>query len=231
MSDGRIAAPGSPAPAVTPVDGSPPVADGALVARAVNYLHAVLPAVTPLSMARRTPCRGWDVRELLTHTNASLDILGEALTDSWRDGGTADPDQRAADTDPLIAIPRLPHVLRAHAHRLVEVWTRLDRVLRTGVSESRGGEWEIPIADRRLSCTSLAGIGAIEIAVHGWDLSVACGQRCQLPFDLAHDLLEVARIVVTEDQRPELFDHPIAVPSTAAPGDRLVAYLGRNPNR
>jgi hypothetical protein len=39
----------------------------------------------------------------------------------------------------------------------------------------------------------------------------------------------MAPALISDGTRPGLFDPPVGVPSRAAPGDRLVAFLGRDP--
>src|SRR5206468_12082562 len=71
--------------------------------------------------------------------------------------------------------------------------------------------------------------GWLEIAIHGWDRSQACGQRSPIPDPLAIDLLAVAPLLIPETGRYPLFDAPVTLAAHAGPGDQLVASLGRNP--
>ena len=75
----------------------------------------------------------------------------------------------------------------------------------------------------------LAVTGAIEIAVHGWDISVACGAGRPVPLGLAAVLLPIAPLLITPETRPGLFADPFRLPGPACPGNRLVAFLGRHP--
>jgi uncharacterized protein (TIGR03086 family) len=87
----------------------------------------------------------------------------------------------------------------------------------------------VHIADRLLPASAMAGAGALEIAVHGWDISRACG-RCQpIPRALAGDLLAIAPLLVPSAGRHPLFAAPVSVPPEAGPSDRLAAFLGRTP--
>jgi len=75
----------------------------------------------------------------------------------------------------------------------------------------------------------VCGTGALEIAVHGWDLARACGHHRPVPPALAADLLEVAELLVVDADRPDRFAPPVAWPAPAGPGERLLAFLGRYP--
>lgn len=85
------------------------------------------------------------------------------------------------------------------------------------------------IGDRQLTAELVATTGAIDLAVHGWDISAACGSDRPIPPALACDLLEVAILVVEDVTRPGLFGEPLTVPPLSCPGDKLVALLGRSP--
>jgi hypothetical protein len=75
----------------------------------------------------------------------------------------------------------------------------------------------------------LIATGALETAVHGWDVARACGIRSQIPLALAVELLDFAPMLVTAADREQLFAPPAAVAAAASPGDRLAAFLGRSP--
>jgi len=75
----------------------------------------------------------------------------------------------------------------------------------------------------------MAATAALEVAVHGWDISRACGQRQPIPRALAIDLLAIAPVLVPRAGRHPLFAAPVAVAATASPSDRLAAFLGRSP--
>ncbi len=74
-----------------------------------------------------------------------------------------------------------------------------------------------------------ARAGAVEVALHGWDVARACGSTRAMPPRLATDLLAVATSSLPDAVRPVLFAEPVEVPATARAEDRLVAFLGRRP--
>jgi len=75
----------------------------------------------------------------------------------------------------------------------------------------------------------VAVAGAVEVAVHGWDISVACGCRHPIPPTLALGMLSLSPLVVDDGMRQSLFGAPIPVSPLASPSDQLVAFLGRRP--
>jgi hypothetical protein len=85
----------------------------------------------------------------------------------------------------------------------------------------------LPMPVGLVACT-----GAVEIAVHGWDVSAArdsagCGGVYPIPAVLATRMLRLSPLLVAG--REGLFAVPVDVPAQASPGDRLVGYLGRRP--
>ena len=86
------------------------------------------------------------------------------------------------------------------------------------------------IGDRELTTSLVVMAGAVEIAVHGWDIWMACGGRRAHPLPgLASDLLPIAALLTPRGARAGLFADPVHVSERAEPGDLLVAFLGRHP--
>lgn len=184
--------------------------DGAaLLERATSYTLGSLLMVTPATLLRRTPCAGWDLRALLLHMNDSLATLYEAAELGQVE--VAVP----AEAEPTV--DRLVGQLKSRACRLLGAWAELEL------------ENSVDIADRQLGNKVLAAAGAVEIAVHGWDVSQAVGRPREIPAALAEELLPVIPLIVTSDDRDVRFADPVLVSPIASPGDRLIAYLGRHP--
>jgi uncharacterized protein (TIGR03086 family) len=180
-----------------------------LLERAITYTLGCLQLVTPEAMSNPTPCTDWDLRALLEHLEDSVLALEEAV-----DTGHVD-----IDVSEVAADPALDPVssLRARACRLLGAWTNAgDRDL-----VSVGG-WP-------LLTGVVTSVGAIEIAVHGWDIARACGANRPIPPKLAVELLALAPLLVTEADRPARFAAPVPLPPLASAGDRLLAFLGRDP--
>ena len=181
----------------------------ALLERAMAYALGGLELVTPEALRRATPCAEWDVRGLLVHVADSLDVLCNAV-----DVGSvvdAPPGSEPETATELVS------AVRDRACRLLGAWV------------GAGEPDVVSIYGRSLSRTIVAGTGAIEIAVHGWDLAKGCGHDRHIPASLAEDLGQLAPLVVSHRDRPHRFGHPVPVSQDATPGDRLVAFLGRDP--
>jgi uncharacterized protein (TIGR03086 family) len=182
-----------------------------LLEPAIGYGLAAAAVVTPEFLSRPTPCRSWDLRMLLRHASESLAAICEGIDAGCIDLFPADEDADVA-SDPAQAF-------RDRAGRLL------------GACASPGRQHEvIHIADGLLAPGAMAGAGALEIAVHGWDISRACGHDQPIPPDLAADLLAMAPLLVPGTDRRPLFAAPVPVPPEAGPSDRLAAFLGRSPH-
>jgi uncharacterized protein (TIGR03086 family) len=188
-------------------EGAALVGGVALLERAVNYTLGSLRLVTEDLLACPTPCPGWDLRTLLAHLDDSLLALQEAA----EQGQVALQVPRGGNGDPVTA-------LRERAGRLVGAWA------------GAGGGPAVHVSDRSLTASILTSAGAVEVAVHGWDVARACGDDRQIPAPLAAELLELAPFFLTAADRPGRFGPPVAVSPLAGPGDRLLAFLGRRPS-
>ena len=192
----------------------PTVAVG-LLERAIGYARGSVAVVTPPLLSRPTPCAGWDLRMLLDHLNDSLGALHD-IVHSGRIGLSAPPAGGRGPAEHAAA--DLVATFRDRLGRLLGVWAG------TGA-----GDHLLAVGGLPLAASLVAGTGAVEIAVHAWDVSSACGHRRPIPPALATDLLRFSRLVVTDATRHPQFAAPVAVSPLASPSDRLVAFLGRSP--
>jgi uncharacterized protein (TIGR03086 family) len=181
-----------------------------LLEQSAGYAIGAVGAVAPEFLSRPTPCSCWDLRMLLDHASESLAAVHEGLA-----GGQvaliAEGSCRPAD--PVL-------VFR----------DRVGLLLRAAAGADRAGPdclAPVAIADRSVPVSVMIAMAAIEIAVHGWDVSQACGQCLPVPHALATDLLELSVLLVPRAGRYPLFGPPVPVPRTASPSDRLIAFLGR----
>jgi uncharacterized protein (TIGR03086 family) len=177
-----------------------------LLARAVDYALTCLDAADGTDLGRPTPCAGWDLRALLDHVNDSLLALHEAAALGRVFPETGDYTGR----DPVA-------LLRDRATRLVGAWT------------PPAPRREVALGELALTSAIVTTTGALEVAVHGWDVARACGADGTVPDELATEMLDLVPLLVSAEDRPERFAPVVATPFGAAPGDRLVAFLGRHP--
>ena len=180
-----------------------------LLAGAVSYMLGVCAPLGPGEMALPTPCPHWDMARLLSHLCESMADLEAALRT-----GRLDLDGPPGRTggDPVEALrDRAAELLCAgYCYGGPERFVTVDG---------------LPIPAGVVACT-----GAVEIAVHGWDVSAARGggiPQTPIPAGLAARLLRLSPLLVAS--RAGLFAVPVEVPAQASPGDQLVGYLGRNP--
>jgi uncharacterized protein (TIGR03086 family) len=185
-----------------------------LLAGAVSYMLGVCAPLGPGEMALPTPCPHWDLARLLSHLCESMADLEAALRT-----GRLDLDRLPGRTggDPVEA-------LRDRAAELLcagYCYGGPERFVAVG---------GLPIPAGVVACT-----GAVEIAVHGWDVSAARARagraggvrETPIPAALATRMLRLGPLLVAG--REGLFGVPVEVPAQASPGDRLVGYLGRHP--
>jgi uncharacterized protein (TIGR03086 family) len=187
----------------------PPGATG-LLAGAISYTLGVCALVGPGDMTLPTPCADWDVAMLLAHLSASVADLETAIRT-----GTLDMER-----PPDSAVGDPVETLRDQAAQLLCTVYGYDGAVRFVAVAG------LPVPAGLVACT-----GAVEIAVHGWDVSAARSGACRLispiPAGLATRMLRVCPLVVAG--REGLFAGPVEVPAQATPGDRLVGFLGRDP--
>jgi uncharacterized protein (TIGR03086 family) len=181
--------------------------------RACTSTERIVEGVTAEHYALPTPCTDWDARALLNHLIGTL-ALGAALlgdvapTMGMAPGGL--PDVDLVGDDPLKAY----------------------RVGVDGLLAATGGDaltrpHATPLGD--MPGSVLGGFTTLDIAVHGWDLAKATGQRADLDDDLAGQVFAFAKQTITDTTRAPRIGPAIAPRPGASATDRLVAFLGRRP--
>jgi uncharacterized protein (TIGR03083 family) len=232
---GPAADPPEPGPAGRP----PGPGAGGLLSAALEYALQAAASAGPGLLTRPTPCRDWDLRMLLRHVAESLAVLQEGLT-SRRIALHPGPEDTAVTADPLTAF-------RARAARLLATSREHDPGHGADDPERHGHPVNGPINGlcRAAALTHgviligghwlprdiAAGAGALEVAVHGWDIALACGRPEPIPVPLAARLLQLSPLLVPTAGRAPLFAEPVPVPAAAGPSDQLAAFLGRPPGQ
>jgi uncharacterized protein (TIGR03086 family) len=181
----------------------------------VDQLDSVLATVDPLvaavgsdQWAAPTPCSDWDVRGLLNHLVRGNEVYAAAL--AGREGPARDADVLGAD--PAAAY-------QASAAAVVGAFREpgaLDRPVTVPFGTVPGAM----ALDLRI----------VEVLTHGWDLARATGRTVSFPDDVVEQEIAFSRQalpMIPPERSPFAPSHP--VPDDAAPLDRLVALLGRDP--
>jgi uncharacterized protein (TIGR03086 family) len=185
-----------------------------LLAGAISYMLAVCAPIGAAELTLPTPCPDWNLAMLLGHLCQSMADLEAALRTGRLD---LDEPVGRAGGDPVEA-------LRDGAAQL----------LCAGYCYG-GPECFVAVGGLPMPAGLVACTGAVEIAVHGWDVSAARAragragsvQETPIPAALATPMLRLGPLLVAG--REGLFGVPVEVPAQATPGDRLVGYLGRHP--
>jgi uncharacterized protein (TIGR03086 family) len=178
-----------------------------LLERSVTYALGAVSDVCAEDLTCPTPCRSWNLRALLAHFIESVDEL------------RLDVDPGYGPVPVVIGGMELVGVFRERAGGLLGAWAA------AGCAERA-----LAIDELSLAASTVAWVGAIEIAVHAWDVSQACGAARPVPPELAGEVLDAALRLVTPQTRHPHFAARIPAQSSADPGSRLVAFLGRDPH-
>lgn len=181
----------------------------ALLGASIRYALGACAQLAPDELARPTPCPGWDLAALLAHLATSMADLELGLRTGSVDPWVPDPAETAPLTDPA-------EVVRDQAANLLFT-----------CYAHHGGDRIVQVGGVPLAAGIVAAAAAMEVAVHGWDVSVTRGPGTEIPSSLAERLLRLSPLLVVS--RAGLFAAPVELPPGASPGDRLVAYLGRQP--
>jgi uncharacterized protein (TIGR03086 family) len=186
----------------------------ALLERAMGYTLGSLLLVTPTSLDNPTPCCEWDLRALLLHMNESLQALHEAIAVGHLE---LDPSLDVTDVYADYGDPMRDPVasLRNRACHMVGAWM------------SPSAPDVVSIHDRCVTADVVAAAGAIEVAVHGWDVAASCGIDRPIPEALAGRLIDLCDLFVDDTDRPHRFGPELKYGPGAAASEHLLARLGR----
>ena len=173
-----------------------------------DHASKVVGGVQADQLAAPTPCREWDVQQLLSHTMGVVANMGRG----------ARGDALLADINAFPLESDLGAQFRAEADRTLSAWT------------ARGLDGEVDIGAGPMPVNAGLSINLLDTATHSWDVARATGQDPHLPDELAETVLAVCQGVVTDEIRGFAgFDPAVSIASDASPTDRLAAFLGRQP--
>jgi uncharacterized protein (TIGR03086 family) len=158
--------------------------------------------VTPAQLGSPTPCREWNVAQLLEHMARGTSYLLGALGISHDPPGT-DVDAYAAAVTRCVSELRRPGALERHC------------------MSPAGFEWSIAEA---------AAGTFMDQLVHTWDLAVATGQDPKLDNELTEACVRMFLPHMPDIGRQAGIVGPeVTVPADASAQDRLLGAMGRQP--
>jgi uncharacterized protein (TIGR03086 family) len=183
-----------------------------LLAGAISYALGACALIAPGEMTLPTPCPDWNLGRLLGHLGDSIADLETVIRTGCLDLDHPPGPLGPAGDDPVETVRDQAAQLLCVSYAAPECPERFVTI---------GG---LPLPAGLVTCT-----GAVEIAVHGWDVMAALGGGAPIPAALATRMLRLYPLILAG--RENLFADPVEVPAEACPGDRLVGYLGRQPFR
>lgn len=182
-------------------------------AEAVRTSAGIVSQATPADLARRTPCAGWLLGDLLAHMTAQH----RGFTAAAEGQTSLTPWQVRSEDEPVEAY-------RSAAAHVREVFAR------PGILERRFFLPEIA-ADRTFPATRAIGFHFLDYVVHSWDVAKALGTTVQFAPDLLDAALTIAKAVPGGSARlaPRAAFAPALPWRGGSQLDTILALLGRSP--
>lgn len=183
-----------------------------LLADAHDYLRTVVRGVPADAWGNPTPCSEWTVRQVFNHARLDQLALVMQITDI---GPLSDPfsPEDAVGGDPL---------------------ADLGSALLTATTAWESGRQAefVPTPMGPMPATVGTAAGALDAALHAWDIAVATGQRESAPLsdELAAGLEDIANQIVDFVRNSfGKYGPVVEVGPDASPADKLLGFSGRNP--
>jgi uncharacterized protein (TIGR03086 family) len=179
-----------------------------LLDRAFSEAIEVAAKTSPDDLGRPTPCSEWDVQALVNH------FLGSATRLSTTAAGKPglEPGADLVEGNPAQSVA-------ARLEAALELWRQ------PGIMEAT---CSLPIGE--VPGLVAANISLVDIYTHRWDLARAVGGDTELNDEVAEAALAFSQAFIGDEVRGKVgFAPPIELGPNASPGDRLVAFLGRQP--
>jgi uncharacterized protein (TIGR03086 family) len=159
-----------------------------------------------------TPCRKWNVADLINHIIGATEFFGDLA-----ERGSS-PDGEA----PTYTDGDYGQVFTGQTHRLLQAFFTpgaMDRTMQLPTGPSPG--------------SLVIQVATGEMFVHGWDLARATGQEMPLDRGVAVALWASAWPALSarvRDEHPSVFAPEVPVAADRSAVDRLVGFLGRDPD-
>jgi uncharacterized protein (TIGR03086 family) len=176
--------------------------------KAQNIAAGVIAGVKPDQMSNATPCKEWDVSQLIDHLVGTQKwgaavVSGRSPEDSG--DGASKGDYQAAFA-----------AASAEAEAAFSADGALERMVNPGFGDMPG--------------SAVLGLTITDAFTHAWDLATATGQDADLDPDLAGQLLAASEQSMSDDFRSAegtIFGLRQDAPDGAPAAAQLAAFLGR----
>lgn len=183
-----------------------------VLSSADQRLIALTAALTAAELDLPSPCAGWNVRSLLSHTVASIDAFAAGI-----DGQPGPTEEDLFGGADILGAAPLAVVQRA-VERSHRAWSSVT-------------DWQAPISTvlGEMPAEQALGIVTYSTLVHSWDLAIAVNRPVE--FDAAEAAVaEAVGAQLVPALRPQnLFGPEIVTTATETPTQRVVAFAGRHP--
>lgn len=182
-----------------------------MLEKQLDWTGKIIENVGKDQLAGASPCDELDCKGVINHVVGANHYFETLAT-----GGTVDPGADMPDLlggDPAGAYRKSAQMV-------------LDRFRKP---ETMQAQFQFPFGT--LPGEMAIGIVITEITVHGWDIAKASRQDATIDPEIATALLPGAEMIGPElrNEQGNPFKPAVKVPDDAAPGDKLVAALGRTP--
>lgn len=181
------------------------------VARAVTDIVA---GAAESDLRSPTPCADFDLKTLVNHligTTAALARVGRRQPLDQTDPYGAEHDATGGDW---------PHQLSNNLDELAHTWA--DPLVWQGSVEMGG---------HAMPASMIGEMAVAEVALHGWDLATATGQRLVLDEDIAAELLRSIEETGELGRQVGAYGPQVVVDADATSFARALAASGRDPRQ
>jgi len=178
--------------------------------KAVDQGGAIVNGVKPDQLDKPSTCSDWDVRGLLNHLVAAVQLFAVGAEGSPLDFESFGKDHLGDD-------PGAAYVAAAKQLH--------DAVDKPGVMDHN---WMMPFGE--VPAMVGAGFSTVEIFAHSWDVAHSTGQAYPFDDEVSEMALNVAKMAPAEQIRqPGVFGPEVECGSDVPLADRVAAFLGRTP--
>jgi uncharacterized protein (TIGR03086 family) len=182
------------------------------LARTVDLAVAAVRGIDPARFDDPTPCTEYSVRQLIDHVASALRLAHHA--------GTREPLEWVDGPSPVLAGLAEPDWADACA--------REGAAVATAWADPATWEGESHMAGTPMPAAAIGSLMTAEFAVHAWDLSVATGQRLDVPEPLARAVLDGVSAVAQMGRDGGWYGAEVTVPADAGTFDKALATSGRD---